>query len=101
MVSQRTKELALRRILGASLSNIVRLFSKDFVRLIVVANVIALPLVYFLVSRWLDNFAFRIEIGWIMFVVPFLTLLIISLATVSFQTIKTGLANPVNSLRSE
>ncbi|MEX1238919.1 MAG: ABC transporter permease [Cyclobacteriaceae bacterium] len=101
MVSQRTKELALRRILGASLSNIVRLFSKDFVRLIIIANVIALPVVYLLADRWLDNFAFRIDIGWIMFVVPFLILLTISLTTVSFQTIKTGLTNHVKSLRSE
>lgn len=101
MVSQRTKELALRRILGASLSNIIRLFSKDFVRLIVLANIIALPVVYFLAEQWLDNFAFRIDIGWIIFIVPFLILLTISLTTVSFQTIKTGLTNPVNSLRSE
>jgi putative ABC transport system permease protein len=101
MVSQRTKELALRRVLGASFSNIVRLFSKDFVRLIIVANVVALPVVYFLSDRWLDNFAFRIDIGWIVFVVPFVILLTISLTTVGFQTIKTSLANPVNSLRSE
>jgi putative ABC transport system permease protein len=101
IMSQRTKELALRRILGASLSNIVRLFSKDFVRLIVISNVITLPIVYFLIDRWLNNFAFRIDIGWLVFVVPFLILLTISLTTVSFQTIKTGLTNPVNSLRSE
>ena len=101
MVSQRTKELALRRVLGASLSNIVRLFSKDFVRLIIIANVIALPVVYLLADRWLDNFAFRIDIGWIIFVVPCVILLTISLTTVSFQTIKTGLTNPVKSLRSE
>ena len=101
IMSQRTKELALRRILGASLSNIVRLFSKDFVTLIVISNVITLPIVYFLSDRWLNNFAFRIDIGWLVFVVPFLILLTISLTTVSFQTIKTGLSNPVNSLRSE
>ena len=101
MVSQRTKELALRRILGASLSNIIRLFSKDFVRLIIISNVIALPAVYLLADQWLNNFAFRIGIGWIIFVVPFLILLTISLTTVSFQTIKTGLTNPIKSLRSE
>lgn len=101
MVSQRTKELALRRILGASLPNIVRLFSKDFVRLIIISNVIALPIVYLLTDRWLDNFAFRINIGWITFVIPLLILLIITISTVSVQTIMRGLSDPVKSLRIE
>ncbi len=101
MVSQRTKELALRRILGASVPNIVSLFSKDFVKLIIISNLIALPMVYYFANQWLDNFAFRINIGWIIFVVPLLVLLTISLTTVSFHTIKTGLTNPVKSLRSE
>jgi putative ABC transport system permease protein len=101
MISQRTKEMAIRRTLGASISNMVRLFSKDFITLIVIANLVTLPVTYFLADLWLDNFAFRINIGWLMFIVPPLVLLMISLATVSFQTIKTGLVNPLKSLRSE
>src|SRR3990170_4305876 len=101
MISQRTKEMAIRRTLGASISNMVRLFSKDLVTLIIIANLITLPVTYFLANLWLDNFAFRINIGWLMFIVPPVVLLIISLTTVSFQTIKTGLTTPVKSLRSE
>ncbi|HKZ37182.1 MAG TPA: ABC transporter permease, partial [Chryseolinea sp.] len=101
MISQRTKEMAIRRTLGASISNMVRLFSKDLVTLIIIANLITLPVTYFLADLWLDNFAFRINIGWLVFIVPPLVLLMISLTTVSFQTIKTGLTNPVKSLRSE
>ncbi|MEP6737960.1 MAG: FtsX-like permease family protein, partial [Chryseolinea sp.] len=101
IVSQRTKELALRMILGATMSSIIRLFSKDFVRLIIISNVIVLPAVYFLADRWLANFAFRINIGWTIFFIPLLVLMTISITTISIQTIKTGLGNPIKSLRSE
>lgn len=101
MISQRTKEMAIRRTLGASISNMVKLFSKDFITLIIIANLITLPVAYYLADLWLDNFAFRINIGWLMFIIPPVVLLTISLMTVSFQTIKTGLMNPVKSLRSE
>jgi putative ABC transport system permease protein len=101
MISQRIKEIAVRKVLGATISSMVALFSRDFVRLVVIANLVALPVVYFLVDRWLDAFAFRIDIGWPMFVVPAVVLLIIALATVSVQTIRTGSANPVKSLRTE
>jgi putative ABC transport system permease protein len=101
MISQRIKEIAVRKVLGATISSLVALFSRDFVRLVVIANLVALPVVYFLVDRWLDAFAFRIDIGWPMFVVPAVVLLIIALATVSVQTIRTGSANPVKSLRTE
>lgn len=101
MISQRTKEMAIRRTLGASIPGLVKLFSRDFIVLIVIANLITLPITYYLASVWLNNFAFRINIGWLMFVIPPLVLLTISLATVSFQTIKTGLISPVKSLRTE
>ena len=101
MITQRTKEIAIRRILGASISNMIRLFSRDFVVLIVVANLITLPLIYFLADRWLSGFAFRINIGWMMFVVPAITLLTISVTTVGLQTIRTGLVSPVKSLRAD
>ncbi|MEM1137912.1 MAG: FtsX-like permease family protein, partial [Bacteroidota bacterium] len=101
MISQRTKEIAVRKVLGAKIAGMVYLFSKDFVKLILVANIIALPVVYFLAKDWLNNFAFQVNIHWIIFVIPVLILLIISLSTVSFQTIKTSLINPIRSLRSD
>lgn len=101
MIGQRTKEIAVRKVLGATVSGMVALFSKDFVRLVIIANLVALPAVYFMVDRWLEGFAFRINIGWMIFVVPVLVLLTISLLTVSVQTIRTSLTNPVKSLRSE
>ena len=79
----------------------IYLFSRDFLKLFLIANVIAMPVAYWLTSQWLDRFVFREEIGWIMFVVPAAILVIISLATVSIQTIKTGITNPVKALKSE
>ena len=101
MISQRTKEIAIRKVLGATIQSMIYLFSSDFIKLILVANVIALPVSFWFISRWLDGFAFRDDIGWIMFVMPAVVLLIISLVTVSIQTIKTGIANPVKALKSE
>ncbi|MCG8306533.1 MAG: ABC transporter permease [Cytophagales bacterium] len=101
MISRRIKEIAVRKVLGATVSGMVYLFSRDFVKLIVIANVIALPLVYLAVQRWLNNFAFQVKIGWVMFIIPVIILLIIALTTVSIQTIKTGSMSPVNSLRQD
>ncbi|MEM6846185.1 MAG: ABC transporter permease [Bacteroidota bacterium] len=101
MISQRVKEIAVRKVLGATISSMAVLFSKDFVRLILLANLIALPLVYLGVQRWLNNFAFQVHIGWLIFVVPAVILLVISLSTVSFQTLKTGSGNPIDHLRQE
>ena len=101
MISQRTKEIAIRKVLGATIQSMIFLFSSDFMKLILVANVISLSIAYWSISRWLDSFAFRDDIGWIMFVMPAAILLIISLVTVSIQTIKTGSTNPVKSLKSE
>ena len=77
------------------------LFSRNFVKLILIANLLALPVVYFMVERWLDSFAFRIGMGWMMFVIPAVIFLVISLLTFSVQTKKTGSINPVESFRSE
>ncbi len=101
MISQRIKEIAIRKVLGANLTSMVLLFSGDFLKLILIANLCALPLVYLAVNQWLNNFAFHVNIGWLMFVLPAVTLLLISLTTVSIQTIKTGLKNPIKSLRAE
>lgn len=101
MISQRTKEIAVRKVLGATIPGMVSLFSRDFVKLTLLANLIALPLVYIAAQQWLSGFAFHTNMGWVVFLVPAILLLIISVATVAVQTVKTGLANPTECLRSE
>jgi len=101
MISQRTREVAIRKVLGASVTGMIRLFSRDFVVLVIVSSVVTLPELYIFANQWLDTFAFRVEIGWLLFIVPGLILLLISLATVGLQTLRTGLQNPVKVLRSE
>ena len=97
----RTKEIGIRKVLGASLRGIVSLLSKDFVRLVAIAFVIAVPLAWYFMQRWLENFAYRIDIQiWVFLLVGVLALLIAFL-TVGFQSIRAALANPVKSLRSE
>ncbi|HLK27060.1 MAG TPA: ABC transporter permease [Puia sp.] len=99
--AQRTKEIGVRKVLGASVSNIVLLLSKDFIRLIIIAFVIASPIAYFIMHGWLQDFAYRINIEWWVFAVAGILAIAIALATISFQAIKAAMANPVKSLRSE
>jgi putative ABC transport system permease protein len=98
---QRTKEVGIRKVLGASVSSIVRHLSKEFMLLVVIANIIAWPIAYFAMNRWLENFAYRIEIGWPVFVLSGAVALVISILTVSYQAIKAAVANPVEALRYE
>jgi putative ABC transport system permease protein len=88
-------------VLGATVTNIVVLLSGKFVKLVMVASIIALPLAYFVFDRWLENYAFRIEIGWWFFVIPILVVFLIAIVTISVQTMKAALANPVDSLKYE
>jgi putative ABC transport system permease protein len=99
--AQRTKEIGVRKVLGASISNIVLLLSKDFITLIFIAFLIASPLAWYIMHHWLQGFAYRIEINWWIFPMAGLLAMIIALATVSFQTMKAASLNPVKSLRSE
>jgi len=98
---QRTKEISIRKVLGASLSQLVRVMSKDFVILITVALLIALPISALLMNRWLKDYAYHISVSWWMFLIPIILVLAISMAVISKEIIKTALTNPVKSLRSE
>lgn len=98
---QRTKEIGIRKVLGASVVSIMQLLSKEYLRLIVVAIVIASPIAWWLMTKWLESFAYRIPISWWLFGLVGLTGIFIGLITVSFQSLRAALANPVESLRAE
>ena len=100
-VARRTKEIGIRKVLGASVPNLVRLLSKDFAVLVLVAFVVAVPAAYVAMQAWLQDFAFRIEISWLIFLMAGSLALAIALATVSYHAIKAALADPVDSLRYE
>ncbi len=101
MTVQRTKEIGIRKVLGATVSSIVTLISKDFVKLIAFAVLVSSPFAWLLMSHWLQNFAYRIEISWWIFATAGASAILIALLTISFQAVKAALANPVKSLRSE
>jgi putative ABC transport system permease protein len=98
---QRTKEIGVRKVLGASVRNITLLLSKDFIKLVIIAIVVAAPIAWWGVHNWLQNFAYRISITWWMFAAAGLFVILLAMLTVSYQAIKAALANPVNSLRTE
>ena len=101
MIRLRTKETGIRKVLGASIYSLLLLFSMDFVKLVAVATVIAIPMVYWGASQWLRNYAFHIRLDWFIFAGPPFLLLVISLAMIGVQSLRTALTNPVKSLKSE
>jgi len=98
---RRTKEIGIRKVLGANTKSLIALLSKDFLILVVIAIILASPLAYYLMSKWLQDFAYRVDISWWIFIVAGALALLIALLTVSFQAIKAAVANPVKSLRTE
>ncbi len=100
-ITQRVKEIGVRKVLGASIAQIVTELSKDFLKLVLIASVIALPVAWYAMNKWLLDFAFRISIQWWVFVMAGIIAVVIAFVTISFQSIKAASANPVKSLRSE
>lgn len=98
---QRTKEISIRKVLGASVSQVTQMLSKEFLKLVLIASLIAFPVAWWGMNKWLQSFAYRIEVSWWVFVVAGVVALLIALVTVCFQAIKAAVANPVKSLRSE
>ncbi len=100
-IEQRTKEIGIRKVLGAAVSRIVLLVSKEFIILISIALVVAIPVGYYFVDKWLQDFAYRIRISWWMFALSGALVIAVALATISFHAIRAAIANPVKSLRTE
>jgi putative ABC transport system permease protein len=98
---QRVKEIGIRKVLGADVSNIVAMISKDFMRLVFIASLVAFPVAWWAMNKWLQDFAYRVNIGWWVFATAGIVAALIALITVSFQSVKAAMANPVESLRTE
>jgi putative ABC transport system permease protein len=101
MAEQRTKEIGVRKVLGASVNNIVMMLSRDFVMLVLIASVIASPVAWWAMYKWLQDFEYRIDVGWWIFIIAASAAVLIALLTISFQAIRAAVANPVKSLRTE
>jgi putative ABC transport system permease protein len=101
MIRQRVMEIGIRKVLGASPVGITLMLSKEFLRLILIATLVAFPVTWFAMSKWLQDFAYRIDIQWWVFVLAGAIALLVAVITISFQSVKASLANPVKSLRSE
>jgi len=98
---QRTREIGVRKVLGASVPSIVLLLSSEFLKLVIIANILTWPLAYYVMNRWLQNFAYRINVGFVFFILTGVLAFTIAIITVSFQSMRSALANPVDSLRYE
>jgi putative ABC transport system permease protein len=98
---QRTKEIGIRKVMGASVRSIMLLLSKDFLVLVVVAFIIALPFAWYAIDQWLQDFAYKVNIEWWVFVLAGLLVLLIAYLAIGYQSIKAAFINPVDSLRSE
>ncbi len=101
IAEQRTREIGIRKVVGSSVSNIVILLSKEFTRLVLLSNIVAWPIAWFIMNKWLQNFAYQTNIYWCIFIVAASIALIIAFMTIAIQTIRTATTNPADSLRYE
>ena len=101
MAARRTKEIGVRKVLGASVVDVVVLLSKDFTRLVVVALAFGLPIAYYLATLWLQDFAYRIALGWPLFAGAAVLMLLVAWSTVSYQALRAAWSNPVDALQHE
>jgi len=99
--SRRIKEIGVRKVMGASVGNIISLLTFDSVKLVLLSGLLALPLSYLFIEQWLNGYAFRVSLTWLQFMLPIAVLLLISIATISYITFKAAVVNPINSLRDE
>ena len=98
-MTQRTKEIGIRKVLGASIAGLVGLLSKDFLKLVLVATALAWPVAYVVMQRWLQDFSYRVEISWWILLIAGLAVLLVALLTVGYQAVKAALFDPVQTLR--
>jgi putative ABC transport system permease protein len=98
---RRTKEIGIRKVLGASVTGITRLLSSDFLKLVIISAVIAFPISWYMMNNWLQNYAYHISISWWVFIAAGAVAIFIALGTISFQAVRAALMNPVKSLRTE
>lgn len=101
MAAQRTKEIGIRKVLGASVAGVAMMLAKEFIALVIIAILIASPIAYYLIHQWLRNFAYRVNISWSLFALAAFAAIAIALLTISYQAVKAALANPVESLRAD
>ena len=100
-IIKRSKEIGIRKVLGAGVTQIIFMLSKEFVLLIVIATIVGIPFSYYIVENWLNNFAFRIKLNWLIFVLPALVVLFVAILSVSLKTLNIATSNPVDTLRDE
>jgi putative ABC transport system permease protein len=101
MIRLRVKEIGIRKVLGASTGSITSMLSKEFLKLIVIASLISFPITWYAMNKWLQDFAYRISIQWWVFLLAGFIAVLVAAITISFQSVKAALANPVKSLRNE